>query len=148
MNEEKKCLNCGTVNTGNSVFCVNCGTRLDSNTPSVSDRVENTNLDNSDKAANKLGIISLILYLVGSGALTSLTFVLSDDYSNYLSSLFGFCPLVGIVLMIYGRIKYPNNRLLKIVMWVIIVIIILEIILFILFLIMCSITCGSLESMG
>jgi len=120
--------------------------------PRVEPRVQ---LSNSDKFNNQadnnsnatlIGALSLIIYFVGSAVVTLLSYFLPGDSGNAFMSLSGFCPLAGIVLMIIGRVKYPTNKFLKVVMWIIIVSIILGLVAFILFVIWCYITCPTIDT--
>ena len=141
----KFCPSCGKENESNDMFCSNCGKSLNNNV--VDNNTTNNNVDSSQ--GDKLGLISLLLYFGASLVFSIITLSLPEDVRNYFSALVGMCPLAGIVVMIVGRVKYPNNRLLKIVMWVIIISIILEIVLFIILVVVCYISCvGCLDRIG
>lgn len=138
MNNNMICSNCGASNYSDSVFCSNCGKQLVNNSVQSNNNVNNqTNSINSSEG-NILGILSLALFFMGS----SLSVFFTERFSK-LSSITGIFPMVGIVIMIYGRIKYPSNRLLKIAMWIIIICIALYLLLIILLFIWCYITCGN-----
>lgn len=129
MQNNKICQICGSTNEMSSQFCTKCGNQFR----------ENNNNKNANAAT--LGIVSLILFFVGTGIVSIFSRFLPIDFSNAFSVLSGLCPLAGIVIMIVGRIKYPTNKFLKITMWVIILSIILSIILFVLMFMFCYITC-------
>jgi len=101
----------------------------------------NSNSLDSDANGNMYGLVSLILYFFGTGIITWLAYILPKSLEPYISSLAGLCPLIGIIVMIIGRVKYPQNKFLKMVMWIIIFVIILLVVLFILFAIWCSTVC-------
>lgn len=159
MENNKICPNCGTNNKSDSNFCGNCGKQLIQNNVVVNgqDNIQhNKNNDYmvnnqtnyiKDSEANKLGIISLVLYFAGS-LISSISYLLPSAVSDSFSALAGLCPLSGIVIMIIGRIKYPTNKLLKIVMWIIIGSIIFGLIAFIVFVIWCYVTCSNTDTSG
>lgn len=144
-----KCPNCGTNNSLNSNFCLKCGNQLVQNVSNVNNNLsENNNggVNNQASAGNSsdgnvLGIISLLFI-----CFNYLFAFISSDLPEGLSSLFGLFPLAGIVIMVIGRIQYPNNKLLKVVMWIILFSIVLSVIGFILFCLFCYITCKTWPS--
>lgn len=137
----KKCEKCGSDNNYENKYCNNCGNELSVNNlleNNTSFENEKTNVEVNDKIGEKLGVISLLLYFAGPMILSFFNYALSNQYFSYIISSFaGLCPLSGIIIMIIGRIKYPNNKLLKIVMWIIIVSIIFSIISALIILISC-----------
>lgn len=140
---DRFCSNCGKEIDSNNMFCSSCGTKLNQNSTNNNVvTVANNNVDSSQ--GDKLGLISLLLYFGASLVFSIITVFLPDEVRNYFSTLVGMCPLAGIVVMIVGRVKYPNNKLLKIVMWVIIASIILGIVLFIVVVIVCYVSCAGL----
>ena len=125
------CKNCGKKLSNNENFCTNCG-------------VEKTNIINSDttitneelKEDNNCNIlcgISLLLYLASDIILLPLLTNNSDNSSGIL----GISSLVGLVLMIIARVKYPKKTFPKILMWLYIAKIIIAIILLIIVCIAC-----------
>ena len=125
MENNKYCRKCGTKIEEESIYCYNCGSLLTQNTQqnTIKNNSMNVKVQNqdNDKEGDILGVISLILYFAGSGLISALIYFLPPNTRNYLSALGGLSPLASIVVMIVGRIKYPNNKLLKIAMWVIII---------------------------
>ena len=123
----KRCNRCGMVNTVNAVYCSNCGGYLDSNMNMNNSM--NSNMNNSididkqkaKKRAEKMATIALYMFYVAP------LFALYLGSATYNSLLALVCkililgPIVGIIVMIVGRIKYPYNNSLRVVMWAIIV---------------------------
>ena len=109
----KRCNRCGMVNTVDAVYCSNCGGYLDSN-------VNNT-VDKANKRAEKMAAIAVCMFYVAP------LFALYLGSATYNSLLALVCkililgPAFGIIVMIVGRIKYPYNNSLRVVMWAIIV---------------------------
>ena len=109
----KRCNRCGMVNTVNAVYCSNCGGYLDSNV--------NNSIDIDKKRAEKMATIALYMFYVAP------LFALYLGSATYNSLLALVCkililgPAFGIIVMIVGRIKYPYNNSLRVVMWAIIV---------------------------
>ena len=123
----KRCNRCGMVNTVNAVYCSNCGGYLDSNMNMNNSM--NSNMNNSididkqkaKKRAEKMATIALYMFYVAP------LFALYLGSATYNSLLALVCkililgPAFGIIVMIVGRIKYPYNNSLRVVMWAIIV---------------------------
>jgi hypothetical protein len=65
-----------------------------------------------------------------------------------VGSLMGLAYLSSWIFMIVGRVKYPNNKLCKITMWIFIIFTILEVIGFILLMVFCYITCNNIDWAG
>ena len=133
------CSNCGSNNIGDSIFCSNCGKQLMQNNQA-------NNVD--DSKGNILGIISLALYFGGSVLIAFILRILPVTVRDSFSTLSGLCPLSGIIIMIIGRVKYPTNKFLKVVMWIIIGTIIISLVTFIIFVIWCYVTCASVDTSG
>ena len=133
------CSNCGSNNIGDSIFCSNCGKQL----------IQNNQANNvDDSKGNILGIISLALYFGGSVLIAFILRILPVTVRDSFSTLSGLCPLSGIIIMIIGRVKYPTNKFLKVVMWIIIGTIIISLVTFIIFVIWCYVTCASVDTSG
>lgn len=139
------CPNCGTNNKTDSNFCRSCGTKLEQNNVEV---VYNHPVKSEDHNGEMLGVISLVLYFAGSIILSTITYFLPESFRVMFSSLVGLCPISGIIVMIIGRVKYPTNKFLKIVMWIIIGSIILCLIAIVIFMILCYVTCANMDTSG
>ena len=148
MQENKICPNCGTNNNSISNFCTNCGEYLVGNSTNTNNQNSmQMNMNNKETEGNKFGTISLILYFSGP-FITLLTSILPHNLANFISSLSGLLPLSGIIVMIMGRVKFPTNKFLKVVMWIIIGTIILGVIAMLLFMIWCYATCTGMDTSG
>lgn len=143
--ENKKCPKCGEENSNDSVFCSSCGTKIEQDVKEV---VNNQPVKSDDSNATMLGVIALVLYFAGSTVLSFITYLLPETFRAVFSSLIGLCPISGIIVMIVGRVKYPTNKFLKVVMWVIIGSIILGILAIIIFMIWCYVTCANMDTSG
>ena len=152
MENNKYCRKCGTKIEEGSIYCYNCGSPLTQNTQqnTIQNNSMNVNVQNqdNDKEGDILGIISLILYFAGSGLISAIIYFLPPNTRNYLSALGGLSPLASIVVMIVGRIKYPNNKLLKIAMWVIIICTLILIVSFIAIIVILFLVCTRLAPKG
>ena len=147
MENNNYCTKCGTKIEEGSMYCFNCGSPLKENTQQNTPQ-DNNQIPNNDKEGNKLRLISLVLYFAGSGILSVLVSMFPQETRNYFSSLIGLCPLASIVVMIVGRIKYPNNKLLKIAMWTIIICTLIGIIAFIVIMVLIYLACSSMLPEG
>ena len=129
------CIKCGKEINEESKYCPNCGNQL------VSEQILS---DDRKEKANLLCILSLVVTFASSIPLGILSF-LFPILKSFLSSLYGICPMAGIVLMIIARIKYPESKFAKVLMWMYIFIIILVIIGAILLVIACSTACRNIS---
>lgn len=143
--ENKFCPKCGSSLSNDSVFCTNCGAKIEQNSVEVSNKQP---VKSEDSNATILGIISLALYFAGEIVLSFITYFLPESFKVVFSSLIGLCPISGIIVMIVGRVKYPTNKFLKVVMWIIIGSIILGIVSVIIFMIWCYVTCANMDTSG
>lgn len=139
------CPNCGTNNKTDSNFCESCSTKLEQNNVEA---VNNQPVKSENPNAKMLGVISLVLYFAGSTILSAVTYFLPESFRVMFSSLVGLCPISGIIVMIIGRVKYPTNKFLKIVMWIIIGSIILGLVAVVIFTIWCYVTCTNMDTSG
>ena len=142
------CPNCGKENDFSSVFCSECNTKLTQNNHGRSDNNPSKDEDTIQEQTNhtplldggKLGILSLVLWFIGPVILSIIYFLdalfFDDSIFPTMGVFFiilGLCYLSSIIITIYGRIKYPTEKLLKIVGWLIIASIIVTILLLIYF---------------
>lgn len=160
MNGKRFCPKCGKANEMNFNFCDGCGTPLvqtnvNNNQPSVSNNQQSINsqqvIDDEQKQIDEhnaiiLGIVSLVLYYVGGAIVLVISSLLPESARTFFSSFSGLCPLAGVITMIVGRIKYPKNTFLKVVMWIIIISIMFGIIAIILLFLMCYLTCSTMDT--
>lgn len=144
------CSNCGKKLNDDEKFCSNCGNNRDvkNEVKNNSNNVENTSnnqsyIDKSD--GNSLALLSLVF---GFGTELVVLFIsrlfpnAKELFNSY--GISGFCSLIGIVLMIVARVKYPHNRLAKIAMWVYIIKLVLYLVLVVLFFATCIFAFGTL----
>ena len=93
-----------------------------------------------------LSLISLGLFF-GPSALSILSAGISASTSAgsritaISSALSGVCTLAAIVLMIVARVKYPKNKLAKVVMWIYIALFAIGIIGSVLLILACAYAC-------
>ncbi len=157
------CKNCGAPINDGEKFCGNCGIAVEEpqvaqeakvveTTPVVQEQtqvqtqqpVQNNTVDDPNGNANKLCIISLILCF-GSSLISGVLTLLIPPLAKFFGMLAGLGPLAGVVLMIIARVKYPQNKFAKILMWVYIILIIIGIIGTILLVILCYTACNDLQ---
>ena len=115
--ENKVCTNCGTENNSEATICKSCGRVLYKNLKQE-EMVEETNLENNNleikendaKTGNIIGIISLVLFF-GIGIIFPIVDESLEIVSYNSNHIFFYIPLIslilGIILMVYGRIKFP-----------------------------------------
>lgn len=140
MENNKKCCRCGKSNKIDLHFCSNFRMKLTPNNvqPNINNSgLTNDKINNDNSEGTKLGIISAALYFFGFIIVSLISNLLPPSLSDSFSVLGGICPLSGIVVMIAGRVKYPTNKFLKIVMWIIMVSIALGLIAFVVIYISC-----------
>ncbi len=126
----KRCNRCGMVNTMDAQYCSNCGEYLDS---SMNNSVNN-DADMDKKKADNMATISALLFYLGAWVVAIISKII-PVIGDLLYNMRGLCSIAGIVIMIVGRVKYPDNKALKIVMWAIIVTIAVLVILVILYIV-------------
>ena len=117
----KKCPDCKAVNDNKASFCIKCGANLDKDkVASVTDKKSVKNKENGSSflqdKGNVMALVSLLLLFM-------LPFY-----------------LIGLGIMIMGRQLYPDNKFLKIVMWIYITFVII----YLIFFIFLYISCGNL----
>ncbi|MCR4581107.1 MAG: zinc-ribbon domain-containing protein [Bacilli bacterium] len=136
------CPNCGNQLPQGASFCTKCGGKL-----GVYQQPQQAQISpEDDKKANNLSLISLGLFF-GPSALSILSAGISASTSAgsritaISSALSGVCTLAAIVLMIVARVKYPKNKLAKIVMWIYIALFAIGIIGSVLLILACAYAC-------
>ena len=149
------CPNCGNKSENEDKFCAFCGYRLDKNLKNENSNKTDTNIISSSsntKIPLVLSLISLVCFFGNMYILAILykmlgilNFTYNYNDIEYLSSLL---PIIGVILSIICRIKYPHYTFGKIIMWIYIVLIVFYILFFIFIIIACNIMCSGLGSMG
>ena len=165
-----KCPKCGIELEEGLNFCTNCGTDLKAKITNETIIKEENKIDslkgsyelpNSDKNINNdsnntmlsqgnstssnddmptiLCIISLVLYFMGGTIIGMLPILRGIGFLG---------PLAAIGIMIYVRVKYPNNLFGKVIMWIYIVFTILTIIGLVLLIMLCNSMAQSCRTLG
>lgn len=146
--KDRFCSKCGKENTNNNSFCSKCGNKLD-NSEIEDIKVDNSN-DNTninDKKGNTYALLSLLLFYVTNIISIIIKFILPENVYNIVSAILSIGPLAGIVVLIIGRVNFPNNKFLKVVMWLFIVTSIIVVVYYIIAMIMCAnLVSASIES--
>lgn len=121
----KRCNRCGTVNTMDAVYCSNCGQYLDGgmngNINNNMNNSMNNSVDMDKKKADNMATIAALLFYLGAEVVSIISNVIPGILGDLIYDMRGLCSIAGIVVMIVGRVRYPDNKSLKIVMWAIIV---------------------------
>lgn len=138
------CKNCGVKLEGEN-FCQNCGNSLVPNqTPVVAQQVEI-----KDNTADILCTISVCLYF-GMPLLSTLLCIIGLAPLAYIIS--PFSRIAAYVLMIIARVKYPESKFAKILMWIYIALFAVSIVLAIILTIACGVSLvwciAELEKLG
>ncbi len=135
------CTNCGNLCEQSNKYCPTCGNKLNKDIPvqivNYQNNVTTQISKKENKMANILSIISLICVFFSPGLYLLLN--VANELIGIINSLVGILMLAGIALMIYVRIKYPNNIFGKVLMWLYIIMLVLYIILIIISFVACSI---------
>lgn len=153
------CSHCGTkIEEGNS-FCTNCGAKIDNNTEINNNATNNENSNNVTNTtpipqeqkdyseAKIMCIASVILTYFSTGILAVISQAV-PMLQKLLTSIAGLCPVAGIILLIMVRVKYPEYKPGKVIMWVYIISLIVSIIAFILLAAFCYMICSSIDTSG
>lgn len=110
------CINCGTKIEENDSFCINCGK------PVTKGNIQEEHLKTSEEQIeenNKANILCILSLLFTYGLNIPLFLYGSSD--SILSDFSGLSTLIGLILMSIARVKYPNNKFAKIIMWIYII---------------------------
>ena len=119
------CAKCGTLLVSGNRFCTNCGSpipQLGTSVPSGEYVSVVSQSDENNKKANILCIVSLVLYFLGpivfNIILSAINFIL-EDISFFALLIPSISPrLIAFILMIVARIKYPDSKFAKALMWI------------------------------
>lgn len=153
-----QCKKCGNFLLENDMFCSNCGEPVEKINDSQSNnilnqpvqdffqQVNNKPINNSETyeeetTGNILAVISLLLFSIPFFLFKTLGLSYLID-SPVVSSLIGLFLIVGLIVLIFGRVRYSKNKLLKVLMWIIISLITFNLLLIILVVIACHSLCG------
>lgn len=123
------CTKCGTELVSGNNFCTNCGSPISPlgyNAPSTNTVIvpSQSVVDDGDNKATIWCVLSLILYFVVPvvfGFFASFLEALAEGLS-YIMLFFSLASrIAAYVFMIMARVKYPDNKFAKILMWIYIV---------------------------
>ncbi len=153
------CTNCGEKMEDGSKFCTNCGAQIESKnetTQAVKEKnvkeetiqkveEKNINVEDENKKANRLCILSVILFF-GAPIIDLILYSLQmagldSFFTSTVIELLSLGEPASIILMIYVRVKYPKNKFGKIIMWIYIILIALGIIIGVVFIIILLYEC-------
>ena len=126
-----KCNNCGEEIGENENYCHNCGAKIYEELNEVEkEPIKNIQDEEiiKDKRANILTWISLVMLLVIPGIFIILESANVEVESTIKTIFKSVVPSVGFILLVYIRIRYPNNKNSKTLMKFQIVLIIIDII--------------------
>jgi uncharacterized membrane protein YvbJ len=133
----KYCKYCGKELEENATFCGNCGKEIEQiNTTSNVNNISNNKIEKSTNTDEEDARIYCILSLVCtffSGIITKILYSLNIN----IYSITPLCTIIGIVLMIYARVKYPKSKFAKVLMWLYLILFILGILMIIVLIICC-----------
>lgn len=138
------CRNCGTKIIENNNFCSNCGAPIKSVINENNIQHETNQIDKRNNEAKILCILSLI-FTYSPWVITSLLSQVSTILANIIG---GLSPLIGLVLMVIARTKYPESKLAKAVMYIYITSIVASLIFFIILYTVLYFTCSDMGTMG
>lgn len=150
--EKKFCGQCGQELKTETNFCKNCGAKVEKETKEVKPVTPSAPSNNG----NIFGILALCLtfgtYIL-YGIIYWIMYAVNYDSTlskglGYLTSAMMTFPLAGIVFMIIGRVKYPSNKFLKVVMWIIIISEIVTVVAAAIIVITCFVTCATTDLSG
>ena len=148
------CSNCGKrVENGN--FCPECGSSIQKTNVNVSSQ-NVVNLQNAgpykmtkedEKQANLLCFLSILFTYVIPVPVTLIGETVSS-LTGFVASISGIFPLAGLVLMIVARVKYPESKFAKILMWVYIATIGISMLMFLIVMVSCAMACNNMDTSG
>lgn len=93
----------------------------------------------TNKKANILSLISIFLLYLNIGVALVFEY-LKIEMNDLIENVTGIFPLIGLIMMVYVRVKYPKNVLGKVSMWLYIATFVISIVLFVVAIVACGIT--------
>ncbi len=93
----------------------------------------------TNKKANILSLISIFLLYLNIGVALVFEY-LKIEMNDLIENVTGIFPLIGLIMMVYVRVKYPKNVLGKVSMWLYIATFVISIILLVVAIVTCGIT--------
>ena len=93
----------------------------------------------TNKKANILSLISIFLLYLNIGVALVFEY-LKIEMNDLIENVTGIFPLIGLIMMVYVRVKYPKNVLGKVSMWLYIATFVISIVLLVVAIVACGIT--------
>lgn len=153
------CTNCGNKLLPNAKFCTKCGKQVivNQSVDSYSQNIQENDYqfvdipqESIEEINEKKKVKNLCIWSLLFGFLFPRCMFLVPDSTpgEIISTISGLCSLAGLVLMVVARIKYPNSKFAKVVMWIYILSFILYVIFMIFIIVLCYETLRSCGNMG
>ena len=115
-NNNNYCPNCGVKLRENINFCTKCGYKI--NQPIVINKINPKDYNIISLSICTLSAICLVIFIYIS--------LITVSYVKVNNILF-LLPLIGLMLMIIARVKYPTYTFGEVLMWIYLIIIYLDI---------------------
>ncbi|MBQ8131648.1 MAG: zinc-ribbon domain-containing protein [Bacilli bacterium] len=152
------CKKCGKLLDQEENFCTYCGTPRSTviqqpinNTQPMNNKVQRKpekEFTQEDKNnANLLCYISLLLTF-GSDGILWFANNIASSFGDNISGIIPLLNLVGFVLAIVARVKYPQSKFAKILLWTYVILFVLGIIAIVLFIAACMYACSTMDTSG
>lgn len=127
------CINCGKKLNDSDKFCSTCGAK-------VILRDDSKYSLESKATPNLLCVIAIILFTFCPFLFNSIA-----NWNPIFESFTAFCPMSGLAILIYVRLRYPNNRIAKILLILFSILFILFLLFIIFILVSCFISCSQVD---
>lgn len=134
------CKNCGKKANDNDKFCTNCGAKLSNTNENKGNNNKKSLTNDENNIANILSISSFFIMIFGLPIICFIDAII-PQIKNITNSIKVFLPEIALILLIYTRVKYPQNKLSKILLIIYIVFYIIVILSIVIFFIIIGIKC-------
>ena len=91
------------------------------------------------KKANILSIVSIVLLYINFG-ISLVCEYLKIELNDLMQNITGLLPLIGLIIMVFVRVKYPKNILGKVSMWLYIIFFVVTVVLLVAVIIACGVS--------